>query len=854
MNGFTQVLIGGYSSGGLTLDKKPFLIATEAFSKLENAYVFRNRVKKRGGDVPVGRLSRVFVNASIGNSGASPWSFNIYTALTITPETYAEINIGSVSISIATLATPFVDEGNGILSNATVGNSGTINYITGDVTLTTTVGAGNASTISFSYFPSLPVMGILKREISTLGIESTVFFDTKYAYQYTSGFQKLTTGTTWTGSNTEFFWGTNYQGATPNLRYFFCTNNNITQGAVTPYDPIRYFNNSSWVDLQPFVDATNQLWQAKILIPYYGRLLALNTWEGVASGDPTKPATSVVNYFSRCRFSQIGDPVDQTNGWRSDVFGRGGFIDAPTNESIVSVAFFRNTLIVFFEYSTWQLRYIGEYGLPFIFERISSDFGAISTFSPIIFDQGVMTVSDRGIIQAAANGVTRLDEQIPDEAFAFEIQDDAPNFVHGIRDFEKEIVYWNYIDTSDNLSTQTFPNKTLVFNYRNNTWAKFRDTITCFGTAQFEFGVTWDSLTTFWESSVSWDSVNDQQFVDYVTYGTQHGFINIYQNPNASSQISNNTLYAPTLAIYAVNFSTSPTQFTIPNHNLANGELIYIEGMQWNGTDPGLNNQIYRVNIPNTGMPALPNGNLVTLSVYDQTSNSYDALTVVSSATYIGGGVVTLLPKMNIVGKDFNPFQEQGKQFKLSYIDFQMDANIAQPAITAVSVQLFVNSYLGEQANLIASNQELLNSSQNCGIIAFIEKSNPCKVSSPNHSLLTNTVIYIANVKGMTQINSALYTITVVDKNSFTLNGIDATGFFDYTGGGIWNTSPINGQTYTYGSQYAWYRFYSTQYGQYLRIGLTYDDFLMNQLATHQTPLELNAMNVFFKEGGRICN
>ena len=46
MNGLQNVLIGGYSSGGLTLDKKPFLIASEAFSNLENAYVFRNRVKK----------------------------------------------------------------------------------------------------------------------------------------------------------------------------------------------------------------------------------------------------------------------------------------------------------------------------------------------------------------------------------------------------------------------------------------------------------------------------------------------------------------------------------------------------------------------------------------------------------------------------------------------------------------------------------------------------------------------------------------------------------------------------------------------------------------------------------------
>ena len=31
-------------------------------------------------------------------------------------------------------------------------------------------------------------------------------------------------------------------------------------------------------------------------------------------------------------------------------------------------------------------------------------------------------------------------------------------------------------------------------------------------------------------------------------------------------------------------------------------------------------------------------------------------------------------------------------------------------------------------------------------------------------------------------------------------------------------------------------------------------DSLMNQLATHQTPMELNAMNVWFREGGRLIN
>lgn len=838
---FHQVLIGGYSGGGLTQDKKPALLADEAFSQLNNAYVWRERTKKRDGEVPMGRLSRIFTSVNIGNSSASPWSFNLYTALSITPEAHAQIAPGSVTITIATLATSFIDAGNGTFTNATAGNSGTINYLNGDVTLITTVGAGHATTVTMSYYPMLPAMGILKRDVSTMGIDSTVFFDTKYAYQYISGFQELSPGTTWTGTNVDFFWAANYQGASPNLRYFFVTNNNIDILGTT-YDPIRYYNNSAWMDLQPLVTSSNTMWQALILIPYYGRLLALNTWEGPTSST----YTGAVNYFARCRFSQLGDPTSAT-AWRSDMFGLGGFVDAPTNEAIVSAAFFRNTLIVFFEYSTWQLRYIGEYGLPFIWERISSDFGSVCTYSPIVFDQGVMAVSDRGVIQAAANGVSRLDEQIPEQVFSFEIQNEAPNFVHGVRDFEKELVYWNYLDTSNSSTTQSYPNTVLLFNYRNNTWAKFRDTITCFGTSQFQFGITWDSLTTYWESNVSWDNVDDQQYVDYVTSGTQHGFINIYQNAEAETPMPITTLYAPTLAITAISLSDDPNQITIPSHNFQNGEIIYIQNTIWSGgTDPGFNNVIFNVSVIDA--------DTISLSTWNFSTQNYDSVNFSSSAVYIGGGIVTLFPLMNIQGKDFNPFQQQGKQFKLSFIDFQMDSNIASPAINATTIQLFVNSYLGEQANLINTNQELLNSSQAAGFITNATQSNPCTITSPDHSLISGTQIYIGNVNGMTQLNSALYTITVVDANTFTLNNINSTGFTPYTNGGIWNTSPINGQTYIPGSEYAWYRFYSTQFGQYLRIGLTYDNNLMNQLATHQNPMELNAMNIWFREGGRICN
>ncbi len=945
MSGYQQVFIGGYPGGGLMTDRKPFMLPDQAYSTLENAYVWRERTKKREGTCLVGQLQRVITTSMVSAGTVPGSSFSIASLYAITSpaiganEPYKQVVPGSIVLTIngdvytdngdgflfggtapisgaithieRNLTTPpgfgtkitsalnglgvgetvtitgvtgewgaflngntytiafIFDPNNFLLANKPprgiqpytgpgtwttgddVTNMATVNYVTSALAITTTQPNGSAITISYDYYPNLQVMGICKQDVAAFGIDQTIYFDTKYAYQYSSGnFHELATGTTWTGPNNSndtnsfFFWSANYQGITPDVRLFFETNNNIKLGAATPYDPIRYYD-GSWHDLKPLITATQTLFQGLIIIPYYGRLLILNTWEGLTSGG----SAGATNFFSRCRFSQIGNPIG-VDSWRTDIFGLGGFIDAPTNEAIVSAAFFRNTLIVFFEYSTWQLRYVGEYGLPFIFERISSDFGAVSTFSPIVFDQGVFAISDRGIIQAGASGVSRLDEQIPETVFSFQIQNNGPDFVHGIRDFQKELVYWNYMEAESALPTQVFPTKTLLYNYKNNSWAQFRDTITCFGIAQFQDSVTWDSLTTFWESEANWDNVDDQNYVDYVVSGNQQGFIEIYENQDASTTFGSTTNYAASLSIYAIVTIGRNSTLTVHNHNLNNGEIIYITGTLWSANDPGFNNLIYQVKVVDQ--------NTITLSQWNGT-NYIRVNFSLAGTTYIGGGLIALFPVMNIIGKDFNPFQAAGKQFKLTFIDFQMDTNAEVPSIPAVTIQLFINSYLGAQGNLLTGNLELANSTQPFGYITFVTTgagANPCVVTSPNHSLQTGTIIYIANVLGTVEVNQGNYTITVIDANNFSLNGINATGFHSYAfpNTGTWNAQPTEGQSYTPGSQYAWFRFYSTQFGQYMRIAITYDAALMNQLATHQTPMELNAMNVWLKDGGRLIN
>lgn len=73
-------------------------------------------------------------------------------------------------------------------------------------------------------------------------------------------------------------------------------------------------------------------------------------------------------------------------------------------------------------------------------------------------------------------------------------------------------------------------------------------------------------------------------------------------------------------------------------------------------------------------------------------------------------------------------------------------------------------------------------------ITAIAQPTNPTQITSVNHNLLTGDVITITGVGGMTQLNGNTYTITVIDANTFSLNGIDNTAFGAYTSGGTWTS------------------------------------------------------------------
>lgn len=698
----TPLFITGYSKG-LMRNKKPFLLPDQAWETMENGYIYRERELKREGNQLLGRLQRNLEDQSLGSTVALQLTYvftDIFTTLSLrSTEPDAQIRPGTLVITIGAPDTAsFTDNGDGTftVTGAGVAAGSYVNYSTGRVVLVLSASTGGAAiTADLSYFPALPGMGTWQRGLSTINEDQTIWWDTKYAYIFSgSSFQEFIPGTSWAGTNSDFFWAYNYQGVAGTRLLF------VTNFVDDTSDPMRYTDGITWTDFVPLITATRSIFQARIIIPYYGRLLLLNTWEGVTMDGPT----SATNFFNRCRFSQLGDPTDQTNAFRTDLFGKGGNVDAPTSEAITGCTFVKNTLVVDFEYSTWQLRYVGEYGLPFIWERISSDFGSGSTFSGVLFDNHRLNVGDVGITAGNAINVDRIDLDIPDQVF--DIQNEQTNKgaqrVWGVRDFQRELVFWNYPDAQSQSVPGvpiTFPDKVLLYNYRNNTWAIFRDSVTCFGVFQVQSAIDWNNFDVTWDDEdVTWDDPINQSGFPAIVKTNQQGFVHLFGYKTQDD---------PSLSVTGVTVVANILRLIVPDHNLFDGEIIYLQGLQFiNSTtfvpvSTSLNNRIYAVSVIDA--------DTISLSVWNFTTSSYETnfsyTPVIANSTYVGGGLVTLFPRLNIITKDINLSQSKGLQTKMSRLDFLMEP---QANGSAVTVNLILNSANSLTANILMTPPNML--------------------------------------------------------------------------------------------------------------------------------------------------
>jgi hypothetical protein len=664
-----RFLIAPYNEGsGLQNNLKPWLIPDTAFSTLNNAYVFRGRVRKRFGskwfsDDPL--LSRFRVN--VGTIVGGVLAGNIQT---ITNSTVAGSIGQAFSVSQTGTTVIFTVYNPGAGNNQMLRTDNSVAAATYNLATTafniTGLAALNGATVYF--YPNLPVMGLLTFENNAFANNFLIGFDTRFAYQYATGWERLNLETnsgdaTWTGNNSQFFWGTTWSGTDASSRLFFVTNFNQNEPNY-----MRYIDSQAltWTTFEPQITAAGgnvYLISAQILLVFKNRLIALNTWEGPNIG-------GALNYTNRCRYAQIGSPVE-TNSWRQDLSYKTNSIDAATTESIISAEFVKDRLIVYFERSTWELVYTGNQAYPFTWQKINTELGAESPFSTVPFDKVVLGISNQGVHACSGANVERIDTLIPNEVFDIDNGSDGVFRVYGIRDYFSETVYWTFPST-DSYDDNPYPRRVLVYNYRNNTWAFNDDSITAFGYYQPTDGILWSSTTVTWSDDVSWSSGSLQAQFRHVIAGNQEGytFIIDLQEP----------VNAPVLQITNIVSVAGVTKFTVINHNLRPGDYIYIQNAVWSDASNSLN------------------GIIISVTIIVDNNNFYAGPNAPFTGTYIGGGLISRVSQVEIVTKEYNFYAKEGRNAYISKVDFMVDATAAGQIQVNYYVSTSVAPLLAESA------------------------------------------------------------------------------------------------------------------------------------------------------------
>lgn len=699
-------LIAQYEEGsGLNTYFEPFIIPEKAFPVIEDAVCWRGRVRKRRAYQLLNRLRRrvtttTGVAAPVVLSVQAPFKSISYTCVDVladanidvrTTQPNGEIQPRTVHITVG--AVTFDDlSGDGNLYSAALPSpiTGTINYITGEINLTFPMLLVDTDvTVDFYYYPALPVMGLRTRETTNVNDETVIAFDTIYSYQLAgTQFSELpsTFVARWHGSNSDFFWSTNYLNGSD--IYFFATNSN-GNGAIK--DPLRLYSGSPgiWSDYTPaVVGGGTVLFTCLCIVPYKDRLLAFNTWEGTG---PT-----YTNFSNRLRYSQNGtvNIAVEADAWRSDIVGKGGYINIPTSEDIVSVEFIKDILIVKCERSSWKCIYTGNEVLPFVFQKINTELGAESTFSLVPFDDGVLSVGNVSITNDDGVNVIRIDQQIPQYAFFFNNDFNGVKRIHGIRDYYNELVYWNYPDQETNVE---YPNKTLVYNYVNRSFSVFNESFTCFGYFQRTGDETWADLNylSWAEWTSAWNSGVMQSLFPNVIAGNQQGYVEIINQ----DQLGGNN--GQSLSIVSINPVPVPAEITVPNHNLRNGDIIKIDSVI-GLYSTALNDLYFRVYIPNPSL--FPNN--ISLEIFDPATQKFSDLSL-TPQTYIGGGRISYVNGINIQTKIFAPFYDAASQCRLGYTDFLLDKTS--------DGEVTVNIYVDESQNISINNPA--STSGNVGLV-----------------------------------------------------------------------------------------------------------------------------------------
>jgi len=443
----------------------------------------------------------------------------------------------------------------------------------------------------------------------------------------------------------------------------------LTNSSNFNIDCIRFYDGTGWVNFMPplsqnayiiddNIEAIYYLVGARMILPFKDRLVFFGPVIQTSTGNPIYLNDTAIfsqngtPYYTAQFSGDIFNPTNppgfvpilvpsgqtaQPSAYWEDQIGFGGWQSAGVDQNLCTISPNEDALIAGFETSI-QARFIytGNDVNPFQFYLVNAELGSSSTFSIVNMDDGVITRGPRGFIKTAQTVCSRIDLDIPDDSFEISNQNNGTERVCAQRDFINEWIYFTYPSnqtTDSNVTAYIFPNQTLFYNYRDDSWAMFNESYTTYGTFRASTGYTWATIgnkyATWAEWNESWSSGASTPLQPKVICGNQQGFI--FFRDQGTEEATSLTIQNIVGIIV-----------TSPNHCLNLNDYIIISVT--NGLT-GINGNIY--------------------SVVPQTVDTFLIIGPPFTGTYAGGGLITRMYVPVIASKQFPLAWDMGRKTRL---------------------------------------------------------------------------------------------------------------------------------------------------------------------------------------------
>lgn len=565
---------------------------------------------------------------------------------------------GPPSIVVLTIAASGLVVGDFVFINEVVGITG-INLQTGYVTVV----AGASVTVEF---PNATIAGAYSSGGIAQYLTSNAAFPLKDSLRWYDG-----SPTSGTELNPTFIQGSGWVNFAPPIY------SGIPFSAPDDLPPAIYYLVGARMVI-PFKDRLvflGAVIQSSASGPFYLQDTVVYSQNGTPyyttsfTGSPISPNTV---------FNAILTPANQGSSpaaYFVDVTGFGGFITAGFAQPITTVGVNQDVLLVGFTTRQTKIVYTGNDLVPFNFYIINSELGATATFSTIVMDEGVLTIGDRGITITDQQSTKRIDLEIPDYVFELDLLNNGTQRITAQRDYVNEWIYFTFPYDSEENTANPFPNQTLFYNYRDQSWGVFNESYTTYGPFRRQTGFSWQTVGSIYSSWNAWNepwNASDSSLLEpEVIAGNQQGFVLARRDDTTSE--------APSLYLSAV----SGTTITSPNHGLSAGDFIFflnalgMTNLNSNPTGTPPTYLIWQV------QQIIDANNFII-------SSSPEFAPVIPSGTYMGNGSITRLYIPQIQSKQFPTAWELGRKTRLGVQQYLFT--------TTTNAQVTLNIYLSQNS------------------------------------------------------------------------------------------------------------------------------------------------------------